>query len=135
MWRLRHGLARAFLVRSESFEEDAAALWEWLCVPEEARAEAHRVTMPGSTEADDASSETPEEINVRHDDKAISAAGMAQLREHTQRERYALEALEGLADNGIHRSATASRRERVAAARERTADGLLPPMPAYALLP
>ena len=31
--RVRLGAARAFLVRTESFDEDAGALWDWLCVP------------------------------------------------------------------------------------------------------
>lgn len=95
--RLRNQSARAFLVRTESFDEDAVAMWDWLCVPNATRTTALNVNP--QTIHDRAALETP-----RHNDTSLSAAGKAALAHQLAREQHAIDALEALADNGIARA-------------------------------
>lgn len=88
--RLRHRDARAFLVRTDSFAMDTAALWEWLCVPPPTRPALYHGSPPIAA-------------TTRRADAALSDEGRRALAHHTRRERAALDALEQLAENGNYR--------------------------------
>jgi len=84
---------RVWLVRQESFDEDLAGLYDWLCVPAELRLMEY---IKGHTE--------PYE---RKTDTQLSERGETQLRAALQMEYYVKDILEGLADNGRATPSTA----------------------------
>jgi hypothetical protein len=100
--RVRAGRARAFLVRTESYEDDVAALWDWLCVPADLGAEAKR-RGDSETEWTTHNTERHGMSKPRKNDTLISDEGQHALEQHTAEERQALTALEELAENGRRR--------------------------------
>ena len=73
-----------WVVRHESFEEDVAAMWEWLCVPAALRPAKAWQTVASSP---------------RQGDTQLTARGRAALTAHLSADYYARAQLHGLADN------------------------------------
>jgi len=80
------GNRRVWLVRQESFDEDVAGLWKWLCLAEDKWVDA------GAMQAKKTS-------YPRKNDTWLSDEGARQLRAALSMESYVYNVLEGLADN------------------------------------
>ena len=110
--RVRRGLARAFIVRTEAFEDDMDALWEWLCVPTHLRPPIARTndqsgnSNGGSTDSshDKFSDMLPPgdifNMDLRSNDTVLSAAGRDAMARALEPEQRAIDELEALAENG-----------------------------------
>ena len=88
---------RVWLVRQESFDEDVAGLWKWLCLPEDQWVDV------GAIESDKTE-------YARKNDTWLSDEGARQLRGALSMDSYVYEVLEGLADNTRSSTATGLRK-------------------------
>jgi hypothetical protein len=93
---MRAGVTRAYVVRSESVEEDLKGLWSWLCMPPDAWNDQKFIP---------ATNHIPVAYHTdgslpRHQDTWLSKEGRASLIGALVNEYQVIESLEQLADNG-----------------------------------